>query len=163
MSGDDQKTLVSGAGIVGLACAYFLNTQGRSVRIIHDTPLDATASYGNAGAIAMAEIIPLAGLGILLNVPKWLIDPLGSLSIKASYAPKLWPWFWRFVKAGTSTNRRTLTQAMVGLLKKEGSLFIYRNEHARLTDQEFWAMRRDCGVEFIAIDRKGVLAYWWDR
>jgi D-amino-acid dehydrogenase len=179
MSDEDQKTLVIGAGIVGLACAYFLNAQGRSVRIIHDTPLDATASCGNAGAIAMAEIIPLAGPGTLLNAPRWLIDPLGPLSIRASYVPKLWPWFWRFVKAGTSANRRALTQAMAGLLKtalddhqtvldaaklthllkKEGSLYIYRNERARLGDQEIWAMRRDCGVEFKAIDRAGVLEY----
>jgi D-amino-acid dehydrogenase len=179
MLGEDQKTLVIGAGIVGLACAYFLNAQGRSVRIIHDAPLDSTASCGNAGAIAMAEIIPVAGPGALLNVPKWLIDPLGPLSIRASYAPKLWPWFWRFVKAGTSANRRTLTQAMAGLLKtalddhqtvlgaanltyllkKEGSLFIYRNEHTRLADQEIWAMRRNFGVEFKAIDRAGVLEY----
>jgi D-amino-acid dehydrogenase len=179
MSGEDQKTLVIGAGIVGLACAYFLNAQGRSVRIIHDAPLDSTASCGNAGAIAMAEIIPVAGPGALLNVPKWLIDPLGPLSIRASYAPKLWPWFWRFVKAGNSANRRALTQAMAGLLKtalddhqtvlgaanltyllkKEGSLFIYRNEHTRLADQEIWAMRRNFGVEFKAIDRAGVLEY----
>jgi D-amino-acid dehydrogenase len=179
MSDEDQKTLVIGAGIVGLACAYFLNAQGRSVHIIHDAPLDATASCGNAGAIAIAEIIPLAGPMTLLNAPKWLIDPLGPLSIKASYVPKLWPWFWRFVKAGTSANRRALTQAMAGLLKtalddhqtvlgaaklthllrKEGSLFIYRNEHARSADKEIWAMRRDCGVEFKAIDRAGVLDY----
>jgi D-amino-acid dehydrogenase len=179
MLGEDQKTLVIGAGIVGLACAYFLNAQGRSVRIIHDAPLDSTASCGNAGAIAMAEIIPVAGPGALLNVPKWLIDPLGPLSIRASYAPKLWPWFWRFVKAGNSANRRALTQAMAGLLKtalddhqtvlgaanltyllkKEGSLFIYRNEHTRLADQEIWAMRRNFGVEFKAIDRAGVLEY----
>jgi D-amino-acid dehydrogenase len=179
MSDEDQKTLVIGAGIVGLACAYFLNAQGRSVRIIHDTPLNATASCGNAGAIAMAEIIPLAGPETLLNAPKWLVDPLGPLSIRASYVPKLWPWFWRFVKAGTLANRRALTQAMAGLLKtalddhqtvlaaaklghllkKEGSLFIYRSEQARLKDQKNWDMRRDCGVEFKVINRAGVLEF----
>ena len=60
MSGKDQKTLIIGAGIVGLTCAYFLNAQGRSMRIIHDTPLDATASCGSAGAIAMAGLLKKA-------------------------------------------------------------------------------------------------------
>ena len=179
MAKENPKTLVIGAGIVGLACAYYLHAQGRSVCVIHDAPLDETASCGNAGAIAMAEIIPLAGPGTLLKVPKWLLDPTGPLSIRAGYTLKLWPWFWRFVKAGTPANRQALTQAMATLLKtafedhqtvldasklnhllnKQGSLFVYRNERGRHADRASWDLRRDCGLEFKALDRAGVLAH----
>ncbi len=178
MQQDDAHTVVIGAGIIGLAIAFFLHAQGRKVKVIHRDPLDASTSCGNAGGVAVAEVVPLSGPGVLWSAPKWLMDPLGPLSIQASYLPKLLPWFWRFMGTCTTEKRRSLAHAMASLLKtamddhqkmldtaglghlinKKGALFVYRSETGRKADRAAWDLRRDCGIAFDALDRQGVLA-----
>jgi len=175
----NQQTVIIGGGIIGLACAYFLQAQGNSVRVIHDVGIDESTSCGNAGGVATAEIIPLSGPGALLCAPKWLVDPLGPLSIRASYLPRLLPWFWRFIRSGTPSKRLYLAQAMADLLKtaqqdhdavlhatglshllhKKGTLFVYKSERGMRADQPAWDMRQSCGVVYESLDRSGVLQF----
>ena len=179
MRKEDQQVLVIGAGIVGLACAFYLNAQGYRVRIIHEADLDASTSCGNAGGVAVADFIPMSGPGVIFKTPQWLIDPLGPLSIRARYLPHLIPWFWHFMRSGTKAKRKVLSEAMASLMQtalddhnsvlaasnlghlmqKKGTLFVYRSEQGRLADKAAWDLRRDCGVEFEALNRQGVLKY----
>ena len=49
---------------------------------------------------------------MLRNLPKWLADPLGPLSIPPAYLPKLLPWLIRFWRAGAAaTTRRSRRRA----------------------------------------------------
>lgn len=173
---DNKQTLVIGGGIIGLACAFFLHQQGKSVRVVHAARIDESTSCGNAGAVAVAEIIPISGPGIVWKASKWLVDPEGPLTIRTSYLPKLLPWFWRFIRSGTAQERLRAAQAMSALLapafddhdhvlqtsnlthllNKLGTLFVYRSEKGRHASRADWDLRRRCGVEFEALDRKGV-------
>ena len=42
---------------------------------------------------------PLASPGIWRKAPGWLLDPLGPLAIRPSYALSILPWMLRFVQA----------------------------------------------------------------
>ncbi len=95
----DQRScavLVIGAGIVGVATALRLQREGRDVWLIDRERVAAQASRGNAGALAFSDILPLASAGILRQAPRWLLDPLGPLTIRPSYLPRLAPWLLRF-------------------------------------------------------------------
>ena len=91
--------VVVGAGIVGLSCAYHLCRAGSRVTIIDYAQDDGSASHGNAGAVAVAEILPLPEPGILRRLPGYIFNPLGPLSIRLRYLPWLMPYLRYFLAA----------------------------------------------------------------
>jgi D-amino-acid dehydrogenase len=82
MSSPSADILIIGAGIVGIATAALLAEAGHSVRVIDRSGIAEETSKGNAAALAFTDIMPLASPKIMLKAPKWLIDPLGPLSIR---------------------------------------------------------------------------------
>ena len=82
--------IVIGAGVVGLSAALALRAHGLSVTVLDREGPAAGASAGNAGALASPTSCP--GLaGILRKAPRWLLDPLGPLSVPPAYALRIAP------------------------------------------------------------------------
>lgn len=162
-----RHVIVIGAGIVGLATAHHLLREGVSVTLIDRAPEGDKASFGNAGGIAVTEVIPASVPGLLWKVPGWLLDPLGPLAIRPSHAPRLIPWLLRFSSAGKPSEVKRIASALVALnsrvyedllpllaehhlheeLQQLGALTVY--EHAAAFDQDAaqWDLKRACGVE----------------
>lgn len=84
---------IIGAGIVGMSAAAYLQRSGHQVTVVDRVPPGEGCSFGNAGGIAFAEIMPTIHPKVLLKLPGWLMDPLGPLTIRWSYLPKALPWF----------------------------------------------------------------------
>jgi len=72
---------VVGGGIIGISASCHLAEEGRSVVLVEQGDLAKGASFGNAGAFAFSDVMPLASPGIMRKAPGWLLDPLGPLSI----------------------------------------------------------------------------------
>jgi glycine/D-amino acid oxidase-like deaminating enzyme len=87
---------IVGAGIIGLACAWALQRRGLRVLLLDREGIAEMTSRGNAGAIAVSDILPLASPGIIRKAPKWLLDPLGPLAIPLPYFPRILRWLWHF-------------------------------------------------------------------
>ncbi|MBB3945438.1 D-amino-acid dehydrogenase [Rhizobium skierniewicense] len=100
-SSEQCDVLIIGAGIIGVMSALYLQDSGRRVTLLEREGVAEGASAGNAGILAFPEIIPMAAPGVMKKAPKWLIDPLGPLSIPPAYALKIAPWLWRFRKASS--------------------------------------------------------------
>lgn len=94
-----MKIAIIGAGVVGCAIAHALLDDGHDVLILDREGPASGPSRGNAGWMAHTDILPIASPKILRQVPKFLMDPLGPLSIRPAYLPKLLPWLVRFVLA----------------------------------------------------------------
>jgi D-amino-acid dehydrogenase len=92
-----MRITIIGAGFIGLATAHALLDQGHTVEIVDRDGIAAGASRGNAGWIAHTDIMPLASPKMWRNLPRWLRDPLGPLSIRPAYALTLLPWLRRFL------------------------------------------------------------------
>ena len=160
--------LVIGAGIVGLAIALRLQREGRQVTVIDRKGVAAEASRGNAGAFAFTDILPLASPGMLRKAPRWLLDPLGPLSIAPRYLPRITPWlfhFWRAsfperVRAGTAAQAALMDLAIVetdamlaaagatDMLRSDGVLHLYESEAELTASQPGWQARADHGIAF---------------
>lgn len=95
------EVLVIGTGIIGVMSALYLQNAGKSVTLLERGEIARGASAGNAGILAFPEIIPIPAPGIMKKAPKWLIDPLGPLSVPPAYAHRIAPWLWRFWKASS--------------------------------------------------------------
>lgn len=174
----DGPSVVIGAGIVGLATAYHLRREGADVTVIDRDPAGDKVSHGNAGGIAVTEVIPASVPGLMWKVPRWLFDPLGPLAVRPRHAPKLAKWLWRFSRAGrpaevtriaaalSALNGRVyedlipmLTEtSLLGELNRRGALTVYENKEAFERDRADWAFKRACGIDTEPLDRAGVLA-----
>ncbi|MDP6897085.1 MAG: FAD-dependent oxidoreductase, partial [Rhodospirillales bacterium] len=111
-----SRALVVGAGIVGLSCAFFLRRTGHDVTVLDRDPDGDRASLGNAGAIAQPEVMPIAAPGIVWKVPRYLLDPLGPLSIRMGYMWRLWPYLSRFLRAANKRQYAASAASMGSLL-----------------------------------------------
>src|SRR5690606_38172926 len=144
----NTDVIVIGAGVVGLSAALALQARGLPVRVVDREGPAAGASAGNAGAFAFTDIFPLASPGILRKAPKWLLDPLGPLSVPPAYALRIAPWMFRFWRACAPHRVAQSTAAQTGLmdlskallepflertgtlpmLRKDGNLQVYEGE-----------------------------------
>jgi len=113
----EPEIIIVGAGVIGLSIALEAQARGLRVRVIDREGPAAGASAGNAGAFAFSEILPLASPKIIRQAPKWLLDPLGPLSIRPAYALRLLPWMLRFWRASRPSQVAASTRAQAALMR----------------------------------------------
>lgn len=163
-----QNVIVIGAGVVGLSAALAAQSRGLSVQLVEREGPAAGASAGNAGAFAFTDIFPLASPKIIRQAPKWLLDPLGPLSVPPAYAARIAPWMLRFWRASWPARVRASTEAQTALmnhskaalepalardglthmLRKQGNLQVYEGEREFNASLDGWQARARHGIEF---------------
>ncbi len=173
-----RNVTVIGAGAIGIVSALMLRREGHQVTVIDRLPPGEGASYGNAGSLAPSSIVPIALPGTIRQVPKWLRDPLGPLTLSLRQLPGMLPWFWHFNRAcGEDRARRaaTLLRTMntpsiegyaellaeageSALLRRQGMLHVYRREAAFNGSAFGRELRRDNGCEFELVDAERIRA-----
>lgn len=169
--------VVIGAGVVGAVCAIELLRDRHRVTIIEaGTPGDVqAASYGNGTLLNPSSIVPMSVPGIWRKVPGYLADPLGPLTIRWSYLPKLLPWLWRFVRAGATEarvaataralkpllheaperHRRLADEAGVGeLISRQGILCVFPSRADFEAEQLSWCLRRKNDVQWLELSEE---------
>lgn len=108
---------IVGGGIIGCATALHLLEQGHSVTVLERDAGGLPASVGNAGILAVPEIDPIARLDMLLSVPKWLLDPLGPLTLRWQDLPALAPWLIRLLLCARAGKVAASRAALLHLMK----------------------------------------------
>ncbi|MER9878721.1 MULTISPECIES: FAD-binding oxidoreductase [unclassified Mesorhizobium] len=178
---NDNATLdvaIIGGGIIGICAAAFLAEAGRTVTIFDRTGICEETSSGNAAAFAFSDVLPLAHKGMIRQLPKWLADPLGPLSIPPAYLPKLLPWLVRFWRAGRSDRYEAGLAAQAGMMKlaeaewmglldrsgtrpmlhEDGSLELYDSEAEFKASLPGWAARQRFGIGFSHVEGRALTA-----
>jgi len=92
-----KQVVVIGAGIVGACCAAWLQRKDMSVTLVDRAAPGEATSFGNAGSISPTAVMPVATPGMIKQIPGWLMDPLGPLTVRPSYLPRALPWLIRFL------------------------------------------------------------------
>lgn len=108
---------IVGGGIIGCATALHLLEQGHSVTVLERDAGGLPASVGNAGILAVPEIDPIARPDMLLSVPKWLLDPLGPLTLRWQDLPALAPWLIRLLLSARAGKVAASRTALLHLMK----------------------------------------------
>ncbi|MHA6685809.1 NAD(P)/FAD-dependent oxidoreductase [Mesorhizobium sp. A556] len=168
MTSTSLDIAIVGGGIIGICAAAYLAEAGRSVTVFDRTGICEETSSGNAAAFAFTDMLPLAHKGMMRNLPRWLMDPLGPLAIPPAYLPKLAPWLWRFWRAGSDSNYEASLVAQAALMKlaeaewmglmdrsgtrpmlrEDGSIEFYESEAEFLASLPGWAVRDRFGIAY---------------
>lgn len=170
--------VVIGAGIIGISCALKLQSEGKNVLVLDRKGVAAETSAGNAGAFAFTDVIPLATPGIMRKAPKWLVDPLGPLSLRPAYALNIIPWMFQFWRASwkdkyqaalaaqsrlmalskSALERQITAVNGEALILREGQLQLYEGEGEFKASLAGWETRKQHGVVFDFLESPEAIA-----
>lgn len=127
----EGRTIVLGAGIVGLSAAYFLARRGERVSVVERDRIGEGASSGNAGIIAPGHP-PLPRPGLPGQALKLLFNRANPLFIPPRPDPGLLAWLVRFLRACSASNYDRSLAVLAGIGLEAGACVRELIERERL-------------------------------
>lgn len=112
-----SEAAIIGGGLVGVQCGIELVKEGLNVTLVERDEIGAGASQGNAGVLGAGTCVPMSDPSVPAQMPKWLADPLGPVSIQWMHLPAMTPWILRFIAAGRMTEVKKISIALRDLHK----------------------------------------------
>ena len=167
-----MKVAVIGAGIIGLATAHALADEGHNIVVIDREGPASGTSRGNAGMIAHTDIEPMASPKMLRQVPRFLMDPLGPLTIRKEYLLPILPWLTRLILASRpseieksitaitaiqslampSWDRLSRQLGIENLIHRRGCLFLFDDPALMRSMKHHFALQEKAGVAVHLLD-----------
>ena len=169
---------VIGNGIVGTCIGAYLQRDGHAVTFVDPLEAGEATSFGNAGSISPSASLPVGLPGMWRKVPGWLLDPLGPLTIRPSYLPRVLPWLLRFLRHSSRDEVIRLATALrglmvpvfdsyepllqraaaSGLMQRNGCLYVYSSRDAH--EKARWGLdaRRTLGADLREIGEDELVA-----
>jgi D-amino-acid dehydrogenase len=142
------KVLVLGAGVVGVAAAYYLARRGLEVEVVdRQTGPGMETSFANGGQVSASHAEPWANPDTPRKILKWLGRDDAPLLFRPRLDPALWAWGLRFLGNCRAERAR---------INIERTLRIALHSRACLAE-----LRRETGISYD--DRQsGILHFYRD-
>jgi len=143
-----MRVTVLGAGVVGVASAWYLAADGHEVTVIDRQPQAAQeTSFANGGQISVSHAEPWANPRAPLKALQWIGREDAPLLWRLRADPAQWLWGLRFLRECTAARARANVAAIVRLgLASRNALQV---------------LRRDLGLEYGQLER-GILHFYTD-
>lgn len=116
-----MKTVVVGAGIVGVTTAYELAERGHEVTLLDSrSGAGLETSFANGGQLSASEVAPWAGPEVPWLVLRWLGRADAPFRLKLKADPEQWLWLLRFLTRCRASARaeRILPNLSLALLSR---------------------------------------------
>jgi D-amino-acid dehydrogenase len=148
-----MKVAILGAGLIGVATAYYLWREGHDVDV-YDARDDAACetSYANACLISTSRALPWPTPTAHKTVWRALTDMSAPMRIIKPLDPRLWRWGGEFLSYANAASFEVLTRAKLAFAKfcqdelqatiaetaiecgyrQDGLLYVFRSEAARV-------------------------------
>nr|WP_169739656.1 FAD-binding oxidoreductase [Amycolatopsis taiwanensis] len=101
-----QKVIVIGAGMVGLATAWYLQRDGAEVTVVDKRDVAAGSSWGNAGWLSPALTLPLPEPAILATGVRAALSPKSPVYVPPTAVPRLARFLTGFARHCTESHWR---------------------------------------------------------
>lgn len=111
-----MHVVVLGGGVMGLATAWYLASDGHEVTIVErnrDVALES--SYANGGQLSYSYVAPLAGPGVLCKLPWWLTQRHSPVRFRPRADIDQWRWLVKFILACTRAQSELATRRLLKL------------------------------------------------
>lgn len=110
--------LVLGAGIVGVSAALHLAARGRSVVLLDRRGPGEETSYGNAGLIERASVIPYAFPRDWRSLWRYARNNTPDVSYHPRFLPRIAPWLLRYWWHSAPSRLARAAEAMLPLIER---------------------------------------------
>jgi len=171
-----MKAVVLGAGVAGMANAYYLAKEGWDVTVVdrQDAPAQET-SFANAGMIAPGHSFTWNSPAAPMKLLRSLFGAKSSLRLKPSTDPRFYAWGVQFLRNCTAARARekTLVKLKLCLYSQQatrqvaadtgiaydhlgnGILYLYRDPQNLAHGVEHMRMMREQGLQIDVLDAEG--------
>ena len=144
-----MRVLVLGAGVVGVASAWYLNRAGHEVTVVDRQPgAGLETSFANGGQISVSHAEPWANPHVLPKVLKWLGREDAPLLFRMRFDPALFRWGLRFLAECSPARTRRNIHDIVAM--------------ALYSRQQLGLLRQDAGLDYDQLQR-GILHFYTDE
>jgi D-amino-acid dehydrogenase len=110
-----RRVAVVGAGMVGLATAWFLQEHGAEVTVLDRTGVAAGSSWGNAGWLTPGLATPLPEPAVLGYGVRAVLSPSSPVYVPPTADPRLLSFLARFARNSTQPRWEQAMSALVGI------------------------------------------------
>ncbi|HEX5803298.1 MAG TPA: D-amino acid dehydrogenase [Azospira sp.] len=143
-----MRVLVLGAGVVGVASAWYLARAGHEVTVVDRQPgAGLETSFANGGQISVSHAEPWANPQVLPKALKWLGREDAPLLFRLRWDPALLRWTLRFLRECTPGRTRENIRRIVAL--------------ALYSRQQLGLLRQETGIAYDQLTR-GILHVYTD-
>jgi D-amino-acid dehydrogenase len=111
-----MRVLILGAGVAGVASAWYFWRDGHEVTVLErnqDVALET--SFANGGQLSYSYVAPLASPSVIPKLPPWLLRRDSPLRFKPELDPDQWRWCLEFLAACNSRAADETTQRLLRL------------------------------------------------
>ena len=118
-----DRVAVVGAGMVGLATAWFLQEAGVEVTVLDREGVAAGASWGNAGWLTPGLATPLPEPAVLKYGVRAVLSPSSPVYVPPTASPRLLTFLTRFARNSTAGRWKTAMDALVPINRQALTAF----------------------------------------
>ena len=155
MSAERTDVTVIGAGVIGLASAWYLLQSGRTVRVLDATAVGAGSSHGNCGTLTPSHAPPLAAPGVASRALAGMLRSDSPLLIRPRLDFALWRWLLRFAGRCNPADWERSARGRGALLNLSSRLIA-----DLVTTQNLDCEYRDSGLTYACRDRRNLDALY---
>ena len=106
-----MRVTVLGAGVIGVATAYWLLEAGHEVTVVERREAAGVeTSWGNGAIIHVSSVQPWAAPGVPMKVLRWLGQEDAPMLLRPSALPRMWRWGLGFMMAARPALLSTVAQ-----------------------------------------------------
>jgi D-amino-acid dehydrogenase len=111
-----MRVTILGAGVIGLATAYYLVRDGHKVTVVdRNDGVALETSFANGAQLSYSYVAPLAGPGVLPKIPPWLLRRDSPLRFYPKLDASQWRWLLEFVLACNARQSDVTTRRLLAL------------------------------------------------
>lgn len=126
-----MRVLVLGAGVAGVAAAWYLWRDGHEVTVLErNAAVALETSFANGGQLSYSYVAPLASPSVIPKIPPWLLRRDSPLKFVPEFDLEQWRWLAEFLAACNAAQARLTTERLLRLAFYSRSLM-----HALLREQ----------------------------
>jgi len=170
-----MKILILGAGVAGVASAYYFWRDGHEVTVLErNEGVALETSFANGGQLSYSYVAPLASPSVIPKIPPWLLRRDSPLRFRPELDWDQWRWILEFLAACNDATADRTTERLLRLAfysrdlmhelvrthemdfdyVQNGKLVVHTNRPSYESAKRLMDYQRTLGAEQRALDPK---------